>query len=113
MIREIEFLDRHLRSLGFEEEHLLDDHSILSTYCLNEIDLAIRVTVSYTAKGGLYEFDTHEIEIHSALGVKQHQIAKLSGLKDLVEHLRNLMILGGCGKSSKDQSYINGAFSLN
>ena len=113
MIREIEFLDQHLRSLGFEEEHLLDDHSILSTYCLNEIDLAIRVTVSYTAREGLYEFDTHEIEIHSALGVKQHQIARLSGLKELVEYLRNLMILGMCGNSSSAQSYASGTFSLN
>ena len=113
MIREIEFLDQHLRSLGFEQEHLLDDHSILSTYCLNEIDLAIRVTVSYTAIEGLYEFDTHEIEIHSALGVKQHQIARLSGLKELVEYLRNLMILGMCGKSSSTPSYASVAFSLN
>lgn len=113
MIREIEFLDQHLRSLGFEEEHLLDDHTILSTYCLNEGELAIRVTVCYRANDGFFEFDTHEIEINSAFGFRQHQISRLSGLKDLVEYLRNLTILGVSGSSTGDSKYEEGCFSVN
>lgn len=113
MIREIEFLDHHLRSLGFEEEHLLDDHSILSTYCLNEEGLSIRVAVKYVAKESLFEFETHEIEIHGSYGVEQHQISQLRELKELVDYLRNLMVVGVCVMQSSPKGLSENFASLN
>lgn len=113
MIQEIEFLDQNLRSLGFEEEHLLDDYSIRSTYCLHEGELSIRVTVSYRANNCLFEFDTHEIEIKGAFGFRQHQISRLKGLRDLVEYIRDLTILGMSENQTVESKYEGGSFSLN